>query len=121
MTEILIGIISGIVSGMGLGGGTILIILLTFILKMEQHNAQATNLIFFIPTAIIAIIVNIKNNNIDFKTGITISTFGIIGAIIGATISLKINVDILKKCFGIFLLIISINEIYTIIKMYKKV
>ena len=121
MIEILIGIMSGIVSGMGLGGGTILIILLTLILKMEQHNAQASNLIFFIPTAIVTIIVNIRNKNIDLKTGIIISIFGIIGALIGATISLKINVNILKKCFGIFLLLISINEIYTIIKMYKKV
>ena len=49
MTEVLIGIVSGIVSGTGMGGGTILIFLLTFMLGIEQHVAQATNLIFFIP------------------------------------------------------------------------
>ena len=48
MTEVLIGIISGIVSGTGMGGGTILIFLLTFLCNVEQHIAQATNLIFFI-------------------------------------------------------------------------
>ena len=47
MVEIIIGFISGIVSGTGMGGGTILIVLLTFILGIEQHIAQATNLIFF--------------------------------------------------------------------------
>ena len=120
MTEILISIISGIVSGTGMGGGTILIILLSFLLGIEQHVAQATNLIFFIPTAIVAIIVNIKNKNIDIKLGTIISIFGIIGAIIGANISIHTDVRILKKCFGIFLSIITINEIFSIFKLYSK-
>ena len=55
MGEILIGIVSGIVSGAGMGGGTILIFLLSFVMGVEQHIAQATNLIFFIPTSIVAI------------------------------------------------------------------
>ena len=50
MLEILIGLISGIVTGIGMGGGTILILLLSVIWNYEQHIAQATNLIFFIPT-----------------------------------------------------------------------
>ena len=102
------------------GGGTILIFLLTIMLGIEQHIAQATNLIFFIPTSIVAIIVNLKNENIDLKLAIVISIFGILGAIIGANISIHIDVKILKKCFGIFLAIIAINEIYTISKKYKK-
>ena len=120
MAEILIGIISGIVSGTGMGGGTILIFLLSFLMGIEQHIAQATNLIFFIPTSIVAIIVNLKNKNIDLKLAILISVFGILGAIIGANISINIDVKILKKCFGIFLAIIAINEIYSIFKLYIK-
>ncbi len=120
MTEIIIGIISGIVSGTGMGGGTILIFLLSFLMGIEQHVAQATNLIFFIPTAIVAIIVNFKNKNIDIQLAIIISIFGILGAIIGANISIRIDVGILKKCFGIFLAIIAINEIYSIFKLYTK-
>lgn len=120
MAEVLIGLVSGIVSGTGMGGGTILIFLLTFVMGMEQHVAQATNLIFFIPTSIVAIIVNLKNKNIDVPLAIIISVFGILGAIIGANISINIDVEILRKCFGIFLAIIAINEIYSIIKKYKK-
>ncbi len=120
LTEILIGVVSGIVSGTGMGGGTILIFLLTFMLGIEQHIAQATNLIFFIPTSIVAIIVNLKNKNIDLKLAIIISIFGILGAIIGANIALKIDVTYLKKAFGIFLAIVAINEIYSIYKRYKK-
>lgn len=119
--EVLIGILSGIISGTGMGGGTILIFLLIFTMGIEQHIAQATNLIFFIPTSIVAIIVNLKNKNIDLKLGIIISIFGILGAIIGANISVHINVKILKKCFGIFLAIIAINEIYSMAKQYKKI
>ena len=124
MTEVLIGIVSGIVSGTGMGGGTILIFLLSFMLGVEQHVAQATNLIFFIPTAIMAIIVNLKNKNIDMKLAILISVFGIFGAIIGANISIHIDVKILKKCFGIFLAIVTLNEIaiheiYSICKFYR--
>ena len=117
MFEIIIGFVSGIVSGTGMGGGTILIVLLTFMLGVEQHVAQATNLIFFIPTSIIAIIVNLKNKNIELKTATIISIFGICGAIIGAKVSTHIQVGSLKKCFGVFLLII---EIYTIFKLHKK-
>ncbi|MCI8412380.1 MAG: sulfite exporter TauE/SafE family protein [Clostridia bacterium] len=120
MAEVLIGLVSGIVSGTGMGGGTILIFLLSFFMGIEQHIAQATNLIFFIPTSIVAIIVNLKNKNIDLKLAILISIFGIFGAIIGANISIHTDVKILKKCFGIFLAVITINEIYSIIKLYIK-
>lgn len=120
MKEIIIGIVSGTISGTGMGGGTILIFLLTYMIGIEQHIAQATNLIFFIPTSIVAIIVNIKNKNINFQVATLISIFGILGAIIGAKLSVHTDVNILRKCFGIFLVIISIHEIYTIIKEYKK-
>ena len=120
MFEIVIGFVSGIVSGTGMGGGTILIVLLTFMLGVEQHVAQATNLIFFIPTSIIAIIVNLKNKNIELKTATIISIFGICGAIIGAKVSTHIQVGALKKYFGVFPLIIAIHEIYTIFKLHKK-
>ena len=64
MLEIFSGIISGIVSGMGMGGGTILITILVCFMSVDQKVAQASNLIFFIPTSIVATIVNIKNKEI---------------------------------------------------------
>ena len=120
MLEILIGTISGIISGIGMGGGTVLIFLLTFMLGIEQHIAQGANLIFFIPTSIVAIIVNFKNKNIDLKLATIISIFGILGAIIGANLSVHTDVKMLRKYFGMFLAIIAIHEIYTIIKENKK-
>lgn len=120
MWEIITGLISGTVSGTGMGGGTILILVLSIFLGIEQHTSQATNLVFFIPTSISAILVSIKSKLIEWKTGTTIAISGIVGAIIGANISAKIEVRNLKKNFGIFLAIIAIYEIYSIVKMYKK-
>ena len=118
MIEVLIGIVSGIITGTGMGGGTILISLLTLVNGMEQHIAQATNLVFFVPTSIIAVITNIKNKNADIKLALIISFFGIIGAIIGAMLAMKIDIQVLKRFFGYFLGIIAIHEIYTIAKEY---
>lgn len=119
MVQILIGIISGIFSGIGMGGGTILIFLLTTMVGLEQHIAQATNLIYFIPTAITSIIVNFRNKNVDIKLARVVAFWGAIGAVIGAQISIRTNVKSLKKVFGLFLVIIAIHEIYTLFKQYK--
>lgn len=118
MLEMLIGFISGIVSGTGMGGGTILILCLSIFLEINQKTAQATNLIFFIPTSIAAIYINMKQKNINIKLAKQIIFWGIIGTIIGALIAQKINVTVLKKMFGIFLAIIAIHEIYLLIKEY---
>ncbi len=120
MWEFVTGLISGTVSGTGMGGGTILILVLSIFLGVEQHIAQATNLVFFVPTSISAIIISIKSKLIEWKIGIVLAITGIIGAIIGANISAKIEVKSLKRYFGIFLAGIAIYEIYSMIKEYKK-
>ena len=100
-----------------MGGGTILILLLSIFMNLDQHVAQATNLIFFIPTAITSVIIGIKNKNINVKEALVIVVSGIVGAIISANISSNLNVNLLRKMFGAFLLIIAIYEIYDIIFM----
>lgn len=119
MLGIIFGIISGIVTGLGMGGGTILILLLSLFIGLEQHTAQATNLVFFIPTSIAAIITNLKQKNIDLKLAVNISCFGIVGAIIGSIISNNISSEKLKKYFAIFILIIALHEVYKLYKGYK--
>ena len=119
MLEIFTGIISGTVSGTGMGGGTILILILSVFMGIEQHTAQATNLVFFVPTSIAAIITTIKEKLINWKIGIAVAIFGIIGAIFGAKISVKMDVNHLKRYFGIFLVIITVYEIYSLVKQYK--
>lgn len=118
--EIVFGIIAGIVAGMGMGGGTILILLLTLFMQLGQHESQGINLIFFIPTSIVAIFINWKNKNINIKLGIQLAIFGIFGAMLGAFISASMDVGLLKKIFAIFLIIIAFYEIYEIYIKYIK-
>ena len=100
MLEVLFGVVAGIVSSLGMGGGT--------------------NLIFFIPTSITSILINAKNKQINWKISKEIIIFGIIGAIIGSIFASKIPSEKLKKIFGIFLLIIAIFQIYEIYVSYRK-
>jgi len=117
--NIIIGLVSGLVSGMGMGGGTILILCLSLFLGKDQHVAQGANLIFFIPTSITSISTNIKQKLIKWKTGLIVSGFGVIAAIIGAKISIGLETNKLKMYFGIFLLIIAGIEIITLLKKEK--
>lgn len=118
MKEIFFGIVSGTVAALGMGGGTILIMLLNFFTRLNQHLIQGINLIFFIPTAIVAIYLNIKNKIIDYKISSIIIISGIIGAVVGANISFKIDSQNLKKYFGYFLLLIAFLETYQFFKKY---
>lgn len=109
---ILIGLLAGIIGGMGIGGGTILIPALTLFAKSEQHIAQSVNLIYFIPTAIIALIIHIKNKRVDFKIALPIIISGIFGAGIGAWLASSISNNLLKKLFAIFLLTMGMYEMF---------
>lgn len=112
MIVILIGLAAGIISGMGIGGGAILIPALVLFVQPEQHVAQSVNLLFFIPTAIVALAIHIKHRNVDFKMGIPILLFGLAGAALGSKIALSIDGDVLRKIFGVFLLAMGIYEIF---------
>lgn len=120
MLETLIGTISGIISGMGMGGGAILITILVCFMNTDQKIAQASNLIFFIPTSITATIINIKNKEIKWKLAILISIFGGLGALIGSYIATRMEVSILRKMFAIFLILIAIFESYSWYNKYIK-
>ncbi len=117
---ILAGFLSGIISGMGIGGGAILIPALTFFLKLEQKNAQCVNLMYFIPTAVFALIVHIKNKNIEIKSVLPILIFAAVGAVIGGIIAVRLESFLLKKLFGAFLAVLSAREIYLIFKNKSK-
>lgn len=112
----LTGIISGIVSGLGMGGGTILIIILTNFFEFNQHTAQASNILFFIPTSIAAILVHLKEKDLEEKIILKMAPIAALGGAFGAYISSKIPSENLKIYFGIFLLTIGTYEIVILVK-----
>ena len=113
------GVLSGILGGMGMGGGTILIPLLSIFYKVGQHTAQAINLIGFIPMSVVALIIHFKNKLVDFKNVIKIVLPGIATCIVGCFIARAMSADLLKRCFGGFLIILSVFQLLTELKKRK--
>ena len=108
----LTGLAAGIISGMGMGGGAVLIPALVLAADPPQHIAQSVNLLFFIPTAAAALVIHIKNKSIDFSMGIPIIIFGLIGALAGSCLASRMEAGALRRLFGWFLLATSIYEMF---------
>jgi len=89
------GLISGVIGGMGMGGGTLLIPILTIFLGVLQKSAQSINLLVFIPMSIVAIIIHMKNQLIDFKVGIPIILSGVVFSIGGSYLASIISNNLL--------------------------
>lgn len=111
--SIISGIMSGLLGAMGMGGGGILIICLTVFNNIPQQLAQGINLIFFIPIAILSVIIYSFKKLIVWKTAIPFAIFGIIGSIIGVYISYNISPVWLGRIFGILLLFMGIKELFS--------
>jgi hypothetical protein len=106
------GFLAGIISGMGIGGGAVLIPALGIFLNMGQREAQHINLLYFIPTAAAAVFSHIKQGNIE-KQGLTkIIIFGLLGAAVGAFVAFKLDASWLRKGFGVFLLGTALYEFF---------
>lgn len=112
MIIFLISLLTGVISGMGIGGGTILIPSLTIIFGTEQQVAQSVNLLSFIPTAIIAIICHLKQGNIEKKLTFKLLIGGVIGAVIGSYLAIILSPKILRKLFGVFLFVMGTYEVF---------
>lgn len=102
--DFILGMISGVFGGMGMGGGTILIPLLISFSDITQHQAQAINLVSFIPMSIVAIIIHAKNKLIVTKNSLFIIIPSVAFAVLFSFLSKFIHSDILKRLFGCFLL-----------------
>jgi|LGVF01.2.fsa_nt_gb uncharacterized membrane protein YfcA len=115
----LIGIAGGIFAGMGMGGGTLLIPLLTLLMGVSQHLSQSINLIAFLPAAIIAIIIHSKNKLIDYRAVIPIILTGLVFSVLGAIIASNFESEDLKVYFGIFLIVLGVLQLVLILTKYR--
>ena len=116
----LAGAIGGILGGMGMGGGTLLIPILTFFLKVEQKTAQAINLFSFVPMAIIVLIVHAKNKLIDIKGLLPLAISAVALSILGSYILRFVDGNIQTKLFGGFLTVLAIVKFIVTVKGQKE-
>ncbi|NLI60431.1 MAG: sulfite exporter TauE/SafE family protein [Clostridiales bacterium] len=112
MILFLIGLASGIVSGMGMGGGTVLIPALIFFAGIPQHLAQSVNLSVFFPISISALWIHTKNKQVRYKLAVKIIVAGMAGAFVGSRIAVSMPTHTLSKLFGSFILAMGIYELF---------
>ena len=106
------GVLSGAAASLGIGGGGILIIFLTLIFNTDQLISQGINLLFFIPIAVISIVIYAKQGLIKFKNIIPIVVFGLLGVAVGMPIATLMGDSMLRKIFGIVLAALGIVELF---------
>ncbi len=120
ITLVIIALFSSTVSGMGIGGGSIFILLSTIFNVLLHKEAQSYNLIMFIVVGIFATISNLKNNNFDKNLFKKLFIPIILGSVCGAFLAKSLNENILKYIFYTFMLLIGIYEIISSLKNIKK-
>jgi len=111
---IVIGFLAGVVGGsLGLGGGIIIVPALIFLLGFSQHHAQGTSLaVLLFPIGILGVINYAKNGYVNFKFAAVLIVAFILGSYLGSVISVHLPAKVLRKIFGIFLLLISLKMIF---------
>jgi len=117
---VLTGFAAGILGGMGMGGGTLLIPLLTIFFSVSQHSAQGINLLAFIPMSVIALVIHFKNKLISFKEAVIMIIPAFFTAAAGSLIAVNTDAAVLKKLFGAFLITLSAFQIFMMLKANKK-
>lgn len=119
---VIFGFLSGVLGGMGMGGGTLLIPLLSF-LDIPQQTIQAINLISFLPMAVFALVLHFKNGLIKTKNIIWLILPAIASAVLGAILVKNANEKLLRICFGVLLVVLGvwqmIKSVVAIIKNKK--
>lgn len=112
---LLVAILLGFLTGLGIGGGSLLILWLTVVLEMDQLTARGINLLFFIPAAVISCFIRLKQGAIHWKTVLPAAISGCVAAGVCSLWSYGMDLDVLKKLFGIVLLAAGMREL-----LYKK-
>ncbi len=110
-----VGLVGGIIGGMGMGGGTFLIPLMTIFCGVGQHVAQSVNLIAFVPMSVVAIIIHAKNKLIDFKLVPIIAIPAAAASVPAAILAKRIDAKALSAYFGFFLVALGIYQLITAI------
>lgn len=109
---LLAGAVTGILSGFGVGGGTLLLVYMTTFAGVDQRLAQGINLLYFLPAALLALPAHIKNGYIEKSALLPAIGAGLACAALTAWIATGMEVSVLRRLFGGFLVLIGISELF---------
>ena len=108
----LCGLGASVISAWGVGGGTLLLLVMTLFLGVDQRTAQGVNLLFFLPTAASALVCHAKGGFLDKPTLKAAVPIAVLAALIGAWVSNNLDVEVLRKPFGVYLLLSGISLVW---------
>ena len=113
LMAVLAGAATGVLSGFGVGGGTLLILWLTFLGGYDQISAQGINLLYFLPTSAAALVLHWKNGYIPWKKAVLPAALaGCVTAGLGAWAAGGLDTGLLRRLFGGYLLILGLAELF---------
>ena len=112
LIPLLCGALTGMVSAWGVGGGTLLLLVMTLVLGVDQRTAQGINLLFFLPTAAAALFVHRKNGYLDRPTLHAAIPPAAAAALLGAWISTAVDAQVLRRPFGVYLLLSGVSLLW---------
>jgi Sulfite exporter TauE/SafE. len=105
------GFLAGAAGAMGLGGGFVLILYLSWT-GLSVPEARAANLMFFIPTALVSMLINKRSGLIDTSVVPYAAAAGSIGAVVGLMISDTTDPTLLGKVFALLIIAVGIRELF---------
>lgn len=108
---LILGTLLGFLSGIGIGGGSLLILWLTIVLDFPQAAARGINLLFFIPSALAACFFRWRQGSLDIRTVFPAILSGCIAAGIFSWVGTILDTQMLKKLFGGLLILTGIREL----------
>ena len=105
----------GIIGGMGMGGGTLTIPLLTLFCGLGQHEAQAINLVAFIPMSIVTLVIHTKNKLVEYKKVLPVAIPALFASVACSFFALSVKGRTLAFCYGVFLVLLSVYQMTSVI------
>ena len=111
MVNFLVGTALGFLSGLGVGGGSLLLLWMTLVLGADPAQARVMNLMFFLPSAIVATAFRWRRSKPDWHHILPAAGAGLLGAVIGNLLSPTLPHDLLRKAFGVLFLVSGVREI----------
>ena len=108
----LCGLGASVISAWGVGGGTLLLLVMTLFLGVDQRTAQGVNLLFFLPTAASALVCHAKGGYLDKPTLKSAVPAAVAAALAGAWVSNSLDVEILRRPFGVYLLLSGVGLLW---------
>lgn len=109
----IVGFLSGVCASLGIGGGFVLLLYLTAVASLPQREAQLLNLIFFLPIAVLSLVIHVKNKLIDFPVILPAVLGGVAGVLLGVQFASALTDEWLAKLFAVFIFGIGCRELFS--------